>query len=225
MADVRQQTQLLQELTMVSYIHRMRKYLPISDETTQQLQEVVRHCNIRVDGWCLHIVIVLLALMSYHWGVQLSSPAAEIELPYFVTLMSQAVAMQLWQLTTSTTLVVFLLSSIFKSLGRLTLWFGGGLITASIWGVVQFYLMIGKASYESIVTDDTTEIYSTFYLIPLFGFFWVFLMLIQAHMGLVVFRTTEEKSFMQSWHKLPLHVKLILPVAVIFSLFMTAIDI
>lgn len=198
----------------------MKKILPVSDELAEQLLEVIRHSSIRIDAWCLHMFIVLLALMSYHWGVQLSSQAAEKELPYFVELMSQAIAMQLWQLTTSATLVVFLLSSVFRSLIRLTLWFGGGLISASIWGVVQFYLMIGKASYEGIMTENTADIFTTFYLLPLFGFWWVFLMLILAHMGLVVFRTTEQKSFLHSWHKLPLFIKMILPTAVIFSLYM-----
>jgi len=137
----------------------MKKILPVSDELAEQLLEVIRHSSIRIDAWCLHMFIVLLALMSYHWGVQLSSQAAEKEL-------------------------------------------------------------IGKASYEGIMTENTADIFTTFYLLPLFGFWWVFLMLILAHMGLVVFRTTEQKSFLHSWHKLPLFIKMILPTAVIFSLYM-----
>ncbi len=192
--------------------------LPINSPVRMKLQEVIGHCNLRTNAWVLHVAILLLAFLSYHSAIQLSSPSAENELPYFVSLMSEAIAIRLWQLTTTVTLLVFLVSSIFQSCSVVTLWAGGSLVSASIWGLVQYYLLIGRASYQGVMSGNPDITLHAFYFLPVFGVFWIFLMLVLAHMGLIVFRKTKGKRFLQSWHELPFWIKIVLPLILVTTL-------
>jgi len=185
--------------------------LHVSEKSKRKIEEVIKHCDMRPDAWALHVFIFLVAFFAFTSAIQLSSPIAEIEMPYFVKIMSQTLAMDLWQVTTFVSLLVFLCTLAFKSLSKVTLWAAGSLIGSSVWGAVQFFILLGQASFISASDGNPATSVQAFYMVPFYSFIWIVMMFVMAHMGLVAHRKTAGKYFLSSWHELPALVKLVLP--------------
>ena len=180
-------------------------------EARKKFNEVIRHCDMRTDAWALHVTIFFLAFFAFASAIQLSSPVAETEMPHFINIMSQAVAMDLWQLTTFTNLVVFLCALAFRALSKVTLWAAGSLISSAIWGAIQFFILLGQASFISASDNNPATSVQAFYMVPFYSIVWLCMMFFMAHMGLVAYRKTEDKYFLTSWHELPTLAKVVFP--------------
>ena len=185
--------------------------LHFSERTSQQLNEVANHCGMRTDAWALHVIIFGLAFCAYASAIQLSSPIAEVEMPYFAKIMPQALAMELWQLTTFVSLLVFLYSLPFKALSKVTIWAAGTLIGSALWGAVQFFITLGQAFYSSVSDGLPVTNIQAIYAVPFYSVLWLLMMLLMAHTGLVALRKTGGKYFLTSWHELPTVGKVICP--------------